>query len=382
MRETALPITVLDLRDSPWVDGPGRTILDCAETMDASRVRVVIGAFDGGSADGTAYEREARERSLEVFRIHEKRSLDPGVLRQVIALGRRVNADAVHSHDFRSDVLALACSKRLGVPLIATVHGWIANDFKGRIRTALDKMILRQTDHVISVSEETRLRLGTWADPERCTVIPNAVRIERYQPKRGSGEFRASHGVAEDSLLIANIGRLSPEKGQAAFLAAAREIVRRHPSTRFVLFGLGPDQPGLEQFVAQNDLGANVLFAGYRGDMDVIYNELDLVVQSSFTEGMPNVVIEALLMEVPVIATDVGGTREVLKHGLTGVLIDPGAHGALVGSIEEFLANQQKFVTMAREGRQDMLLRFDHARRVERLAEVYETVIRARGGIG
>lgn len=375
-----MPVVVLDLRDSPWLDGPGRTILDCAETLDPSRVRVVIGAFDGGSLDGTAYEKEARDRRLEVFRIKERRSLDPGVLRQVTALGRSLRVDAIHSHDFRSDFFGLACARRLGVPLVATVHGWIANDIKGRVLSGLDKLILRKADHIISVSEETKVRLGKWARCGRCTVIPNAVRVERYQPRRGQGEFRASLGVGEDELLIANIGRLSPEKGQAAFLSAARDIVQQHRKTRFILFGLGPDQDELERFVARSDLGAHVIFAGYRSDMDDIYNELDLVVQSSFTEGMPNVVIEALLMEVPVIATDVGGTREVLKHGLTGVLIAPGEHQSLVASIEEFTLNQQRFVSMAREGRQDMLLRFDHARRVERLAEVYETLIRARRG--
>ena len=182
MNLNSSPITVLDLRDSPWVDGPGRTILDCAETLDASRVRVVIGAFDGGSSDGTAYEQEARQRGLEVFRIHEQRSLDPGVLRQVTNLARGLGADIVHSHDLRSDLFGMACARRLGVPLIATVHGWIANDLKGRIRTGLDKFILRQADHVISVSEETRLRLGRWASRERCTVIPNAVRVERVIP--------------------------------------------------------------------------------------------------------------------------------------------------------------------------------------------------------
>lgn len=377
MSPNPLPITVFDLRDSPWVDGPGRTILDCAETLDPSRVRVVIGAFDGGGSNGTAYEQEARHRGLEVFRINERRSLDPGVLRQVIDLGRSVGADAIHSHDFRSDFFGLASARRLGVPLIATVHGWIANDIKGRIRSGLDRLILRQADHVISVSEETRLRLGRWASRERCTVIPNAVRVERYQPRRGPGEFRTSLGVADDELLIANIGRLSPEKGQAAFLAAARDIVQQHRKTRFVLLGLGPDQEELERFVAQSGLGMHVIFAGYRSDMGVIYNELDLVAQSSLTEGMPNVVIEALLMEVPVIATDVGGTREVLRHCQTGMLIAPGEHLALVAAIEEFVANRQKFVEMAREGRKDMLLRFDHARRVGRLAEVYERFVRA-----
>jgi hypothetical protein len=125
-----------------------------------------------------------------------------------------------------------------------------------------------------------------------------------------------------------------------------------------------------------------VIFRGLSWRHGRIYNELDLVVQSSYTEGMPNVVIEALLMEVPVIATDVGGTREVLKHGLTGVLIPPGEHQSLVASIEEFMANRQKFVSMAREGRQDMLLRFNHARRVERLARGVRNESSVRAGAG
>lgn len=376
------PITVLDLRDSPWVDGPGRTILDCAETIDTSRVRIIIGAFDGGSPDRRAYEEEARRRGLEVARIRERRSVDPGVFRQVFDICRSTRADVIHAHDLRSNVVGYVCARRMGLAFVSTAHGWIANNFKGRIQVALDKVIMRQADHIISVSEETRSRLGTWASPERCTVIPNAVRAERYLPRRGPGAFRASHGVADDELLIANIGRLSPEKGQAAFLAAALEIVRWHRNIQFVLFGLGPDQVELERFVTRNGLGPHVIFAGYRSDMDVIYNELDLVVQSSTTEGMPNVVIEALLMEVPIIATDVGGTREVLNHGLTGVLIDPGEHDTLVASIEGFVADRNKFVKMAREGRRDMLLRFDHARRVERLADIYERVLRARRGPG
>lgn len=382
MRVNRPPITVLDLRDSPWVDGPGRTILDCAETMDTSRARIAIGAFDGGSSSRRAYEEEARRRGLEVFRIRERRALDPGVLGQVIELCRSTRADVIHAHDFRSNVFGYACARRMRVPFISTAHGWIANNLKGRIQVALDKAILRRADHLISVSEETRSRLGKWASPDRCTVIPNAVRVERYQPQRGSGRFRESIGVGNDELLIANIGRLSPEKGQAAFLAAAREILRRHRNVRFILFGLGPDQAELERFVSRNALGPHVKFVGYRSDMDVLYNELDLVVQSSSTEGMPNVVIEALLMEVPVIATDVGGTREVLKHEQTGMLIEPGRHQALVDSIENFLANKRKHMSMAREGRQNMLLRFNHARRVERLADVYERVIHAHGGKG
>lgn len=367
-----MPITILDLRDSPWVDGPGRTILDCAETLDPSRHRIVVGTFDGGNPESTPYEAEARRRGLEVVRIHERRSLDPGVLRQIIARAREFGADILHTHDFRSDLFGFAAARKLRVPMVSTVHGWIANDLKGRISTRLDKLILRCADHVISVSEQTRRHLGDWASEQRCTVIPNALRIERYRPRRGPGPFRAAYGIADDELVIANIGRLSPEKGQFPFLAAARDLVHGYPGLRFVLFGDGPDRSTLERFVAEHGLGSVVVFAGYREDMDELYNEIDLVVQSSRTEGMPNVVLEALLMEVPVIATDVGGTREVVRDGITGLLIPPDDHGALLSAMKQFLASRDAFAAMARQGRGDVAVRFDHGLRVKRLESVYD----------
>ncbi|KAA3628671.1 MAG: glycosyltransferase family 1 protein [Proteobacteria bacterium] len=371
-------ITVLDLRDSPWVDGPGRTVLDCAETMDPTRCRIVIGVFDGGNADSTAYEREAHKRGLTVERIHERRSLDPGVLNQIMRVARTHKADILHTHDFRSDLFGFAAARALRLPMISTVHGWIANDFRGRISTALDKIILRSADHVIAVSEQTRTQLGTWAAKQRCTVIPNALRIERYHPKRSARAFRTANGISESELIIANIGRLSPEKGQMPFLNAARDLLERHCGLRFVLFGIGPDWPKLEQFVNTHRMQERVIFAGYRSDMVEIYNELDLVVQSSVTEGMPNVVLEALLMEVPVIATDVGGTREIVKNGVTGTLIPSDDHSVLVNALEEYLSDPSTFKTKAIRGRKDIKARFDHARRLEQLGDVYDQVLNRR----
>jgi glycosyltransferase involved in cell wall biosynthesis len=105
--------------------------------------------------------------------------------------------------------------------------------------------------------------------------------------------------------------------------------------------------------------------------MTLVYNDLDLVVQSSFTEGMPNVILESLLMEVPVIATDVGGTIEVVSHGETGILIEPGNLTGIVQAINDFIENRQHMIEMAKRGREDVKKRFNHADRVKKLEEVY-----------
>ena len=369
-------VTILDLRDSPWVDGPGRTILDCASSLRDHGYNLVIGTFSGGGQKTNAYAEEAKRRGLEVRTIQERGRFDHRVVGQIIKLIDDVNADIVHTHDFRSNVFGLLAARIRRKPVVSTVHGWIANDVKGKLYVAADKAVLRFFDRVITVSERTkglvekaRISLG------KITVIPNALTLERYVPNRSADAFRCEIGANRDTVLIANIGRLSPEKGQLEFLQAAQELVCQRENVKFILIGIGPDRDKLERFVVEHGLSDAVIFAGFRQDMINVYNGLDLVVQSSYTEGMPNVVLEALLMEVPVIATDVGGTAEIIEHERTGVLIRPGAVGEIVEQITAYCRDPARHRAMAQLGRNLVSERYDHGRRVVKLAALYDSML-------
>lgn len=370
-------VTILDLRDSPWVDGPGRTILDCAFSLREQKFNLIIGTFGGGQQKTHAYADEARRRNLPVTTIHENGPFDYRVVRRITEQIDATNADIVHTHDFRSNMFGLLAARLRSKPVVTTVHGWIANDIKGRLYVAADKTILRFFDRVITVSERTReLVERALIAPRKITVIPNALRLDHYVPDRCADSFRRELGVNRDTVLIANIGRFSPEKGQLEFLRAARELVSRIENVKFILIGIGPDQEKLQRFVAENGLGAAVVFCGFRHDMISVYNSLDLVVQSSYTEGMPNVILEALLMEVPTIATDVGGTAEIIDHERTGVLIRPGSVAEIVEKVLAYCHQPAIYRDMAQQGRQLVCERYDHRRRVERLAALYEGLLR------
>lgn len=376
-------VTILDLRDSPWVDGPGRTILDCASSLRDQGYNLVIGTFSGGEQKTHAYAEEAKRRGLEVRTIRERGRFDHRVVGQIIRLMDDVNADIVHTHDFRSNVFGLLAARIRRKPAVSTVHGWIANDAKGRFYVAADKAILRFFDRVITVSERTRGLIEKARVPQRkISVIPNALTLARYVPDRSADVFRREIGANRDTVLIANIGRLSPEKGQLEFLQAARELAKRYANLKFLLIGIGPDRDRLERFVAESGLSDAVIFAGFRQDMINVYNGLDLVVQSSYTEGMPNVILEALLMEVPVIATDVGGTAEIIEHQRTGVLMQPGAVQEIVDNIAAYCQDPARHRGMARSGRKLVSERYDHVRRVEKLAALYDNMLARRAGIG
>ncbi len=369
------PIKILDLRDSPWVDGPGRTILQTAKMIDHDRCKISIAAFCQKSLDDHAYIKQAEKYNLEVIPIYEQGPFDHKVIQQVLKAIKQNSIDIIHSHDFRSDLVAFICSKLSGVPAISTCHGWIANNLKGRIYTRIDKFLLKYFDRIVTVSSTMQKQLLNMGYlNEKIEVVPNALIIDDYQPNKANQSFRNELGIDKEARLIANIGRLSPEKGQDIFLKAARELLNEKENLYFLVIGRGPEQQNLEDLAKNLGIRDHVIFTGHRDDVVNIYNSIDLVVQSSYTEGMPNVILESLLMEVPVVATSVGGTAEVAQNNYSALLIEPHNLDNLVGGLREFLNNESRLIEMSRNGRKFVCQNFNHLDRVRKMADIYTTL--------
>lgn len=369
-------VNILDLRDSPWVDGPGRTILDCASSLEGENYHFVIGSFSGGLQKTNEYADEAIKRGLDLIVIKESKAFDKQVIKQILNIIETRDIDIIHTHDFRSDLFGLICAKIKKKPVVSTVHGWICNDMKGKVYRAIDKLLLRYFDQIITVSQKVgELVQNAFIASKKITTINNALHINNYCPNRSEGRLRSELGIGESTFLIANIGRLSPEKGQEEFLQAGKKLLSNHKNIKLVLIGVGPDEVKLKQFVEDNRMSDFVIFLGFRKDMINIYNSVDLIVQTSFTEGMPNIVLEGLLMQVPVIATEVGGTGEIIEQDVTGVLIEPGNISIISEKMREFLINPDKFKKMARQGRDVIAKNFDHKLRVRKLKKVYDGLV-------
>jgi glycosyltransferase involved in cell wall biosynthesis len=150
---------------------------------------------------------------------------------------------------------------------------------------------------------------------------------------------------------LLSVGRLSAEKGLDLLLRAVAELSRDHPQIELVIAGTGPEEAALRRLGAELGLTDKVRYAGYVSDMPSLYAGADLVVQSSLTEGLPNVILEAAYLGVPVVATDVGGTREVIEHGVSGWLVPAGSVSALTTGIGRYLDDPAGFVAMASRGR-------------------------------
>ena len=313
-----------------------------------------------------------RERGLPIHAIHDPGDSLRSLVDRAVMLIDELGSEILHSSEFRTNVVALLCRRRRpGLRLVSTAHGWIANDLRGRVKTLLDRLLLRRFDRVILVSHAMRKRLPRWWVPDsRVVVIHNALMTESYGRSMDWSARRAPRPGEPVTLL--SVGRLSREKGLDVLLKAVAAMVGEYPQLRLVIAGTGPLEGELRKLATRLRLTDKTSFIGYVTDMPGLYAEADLVVQSSLTEGLPNVMLEAAYLGVPVVATDVGGTREVIEHGINGWLVEPRSVAALVAGIRSYLEKPAAIIEAAAEGRRRIEADFSFGARTERQTSLYE----------
>ena len=252
-----------------------------------------------------------------------------------------VNPSVLICHGYKANAFGLLAARRLGIPVISVSHGWTGESRRVRLFEALDRFLLRWMDKVVCVSEgQARKVRCAGVRAAGVQVICDAVRVERFvHAESCDREYLERLFPERPRLIVGAAGRLSPEKGFGHLVEAAVHVLREHSDVGFVLFGDGPLRAELTRQVEAAGLTRRFHLAGFRSDVDRYYPHLDLLVLPSYTEGLPNVVLEAFAAGVPVVATAVGGTPEVVKNGVNGYLVEPRDVGTLARRIGDIIAD-------------------------------------------
>jgi len=372
-------INVLHLRDTDRVCGPGKTIIETACATDAREFSQKIGLILLDRETTNRYRDAALARGVEVIPVRSAHQYDPRIVRTVARLVREHDIHILHSHEYKSDMIAYAVARLQPLPIMTTIHGWITHNLKRRVMIGLSQRLLKRFDRVVAVSDETRRRIrACGVSDDRLVTIHNGIVVPNYRrDDQVSGYVRSRFALPSGSVLVGNIGRLSPEKGQFDFLDAAAMLAPEFPEVRFVLVGDGPDEARLRTRVQELRIADRVLFTGFLQDVRPVYRDLDILALTSHTEGFPNVVLESLCMQVPVVATDVGGTGEVVRHDVTGVLVPPHQPAAIATGLRRLLMDAGVASRLAAAGHRAVLERFSFEARVRREEAVYRELIAA-----
>lgn len=372
------PVNVLHLRDTYEIGGPGKTILETHRAMDRNRFRLHLGVFlRHGEPEDSPFIAEAKRLGMPVHFIKGGHAYDLRMISRVIKLVRTLQIDIVHAHEVKSDFIAYLSARFYPIPIVTTLHGWIGNSLKQRLFAKLDKRIVRGFDRVIAVSRRIEEELLAAGVPgERLRMVHNAIVVERYRRTGRRGILAEVIGRPIVGPVIASLGRLSPEKGHADLIDAVDRVVRFGQKVSLVLIGDGPERTKLLQQINERGLQGVVHLPGYIQEPQRLFEEIDLMVLPSHTEGLPNAALEALLMEVPVLATRVGGTPEVITDGITGRLVSPHSPEELAAGLLEFLSAPESWKQMAMQGKDMVKATFNFQARTRRVEDIYTELMK------
>ena len=362
------PRTVLD---AGIVAGAGggieKTLVAGARFHECAGYRSVLALVHAPSDLGFETLR-ARAAALGV-ELHDRAEtfpFSPLTVAWLARLCREHKVDIWHGHDYKTDLIGLLLQPVYHFSLVSTLHGWSEDTLRTRLYFALDRRVIRRYEHVIAVSSTLHAeaqRLGV--SSERLSLIENGVDTDEYRrlgaPRDGTG-----------TLHIGAAGRLTPEKGFLDLITAVEALLDEGLDVRVSIAGDGPQRGALEQHIRASRHAARLALAGYVDDMRAFYTELDLFCLSSLREGMPNVVLEAMAMSLPVVATSAGGLSTFLRDGDDALLCPPGSPAALADALRAAIRSPDLRTRLGQAARTRVEQECSFAQRMQRVFAVYD----------
>jgi glycosyltransferase involved in cell wall biosynthesis len=363
---------VVHLMASPFLGGPERQALGLARHLPASTRTTCLSFAEGGRARPLLDE--ARRQGCEAIELRENAPHFFRAANEVADHLKRTGADLLLCSGYKPDIIGCLAARQAGVPAVAIAHGWTAATLKVRLNEALDRRVLRRMACTVCVSEAMAVKVRrAGVPPERVAVICNAIDAEPFdRPDPAYREELSGLFAERPAYIVGAAGRLSPEKGFDQFIEAAARVARQKPDVGFVLFGDGPLRKALTRRVAERGLERRFVLGGFRPDIHRVLPHFDVAILSSHTEGLPVVVLEALAAGVPVVATAVGGTPEVIDEGVQGFLVPPGDPGALADRILRLLGSDSLRRQMGERGRQRVREKFSFAEMASRYQWLFD----------
>jgi glycosyltransferase involved in cell wall biosynthesis len=375
-------LRVLHVANGEYFAGAEQVIMSIGRNLDRDRFSFQLACL----MDGPLAE-HARDEGFRVTTLPMRNRADLSVVAKLISLIKRYRIQIVHTHTVRSNMVGRVAARLAGVPVVTTVHSPISRDTQHKLKNsanaAVERLSDRWVERYITVSKslgEELVRNGVSAS--RVTVVQNGIDVERCQPRVASAETRRQLGIPGEAPVAGMVALFRPRKGAEVLLRASAEVLASLPDLRLVFVGTGEsDGQGdylqrLKDLASELGLADRVVFTGFRDDVCDVLNSLDvLAIPSLFGEGLPIVLLEAMAMAKPVIATPVEGVAEAVIDGETGILVPPGDESALAGALASTLGQKTKAKEMGQAGRALVEREFSVATMTRRIEGVYDEVI-------
>lgn len=302
--------------------GGERVFLQLAEGFK-DNYRIYVAAEAGGS-----FEKKIKNMHIRFLPVEMKKQLSLKPILQIKGIIQKYHINILHSQGARVDFYSRIAGKIAGVPYIVStiampVEGFDVGNLKKKIYRFADYLTERFVDRFIVVSESLKHMLtGKRGIPaHRVARIYNGIELDRYRPSRSRNAIKKSWGIYEDAPVIGSFGRLVWQKGFKYLLRAIPQIIMKIENAKFLIAGDGKLRADLEKLAAELKITDNVIFTGYRTDINFLLDCIDILVVPSVKEGLPMIILEAMAMAKPIVASRIPGIIEQISDKKEGLLI-------------------------------------------------------------
>jgi glycosyltransferase involved in cell wall biosynthesis len=367
---------IMHFRDTSFLGSPEKLILDQIENMSDEFMFMACVFKENQNNEFL------RETSLKGVPTVVLGNTPVTLLYQILKLYRILKKRKVNilcTHDYKSNFVGLIAGKMARANIVSTFHGRTSNDFKIILYEQLDNIILPHFDRIICVSDYIKNQLSASSILEdKLIVIRNAIDTTKFVHTsiRDCNSLREEFDLPRNAKIIITIGRLSREKGQKYLIMAFSELMKGGVNNLFLMIvGDGPEKKNLNDLIQRLNLAGKIFLLGMRKDVPRLLKQTDIFVLPSLKEGLPMVLLEALALGKPVIATKVGGIPELINDGVNGMLIAPGTEKSIYDGLCYLLQDEGKVREFQNSALISVKEKYDIKSYIGKLRKFYETIL-------
>lgn len=361
--------SVMIIIDTYIIGGPGKGILQFIKYHDKKMFSYVIVCFKRKGMEDTEFIKKATEENVTVEVIVEDQTFNRKVFKDCLMLAEKYHVNIVQSHGYKGHLLSLFLKIKTNVKWISFSHGWTSENKKMRLYNLLEKCLVVFADIAVGVSKKIKKTLMLFRFGRKTINIINAIEIISFRSNRN--KIRSKYNFNQNTFIFTCIGRLSPEKGQIYLLKAFKEVLVHYDRAILMLVGDGYELEYLKKWVIDNGISERVKLAGYQSNALDYIADSNVVVIPSLSEGIPNVALEAMMMKIPVIATNVGGVGEILEDKRTGIIVKSKSVDSLKNAMLYSISNYNHLHHMTQAAYNVIKYRLNPEIRAEQIQQLY-----------
>ena len=365
-------LKICHLISSNGLFGAEKVMLSLASNMNNDGVKSWVVALNNSHNPHLEIVKEAERNNIPVFIVESKGRFDLKSVSRLHDFIKENNIDMLHTHNYKANLIGLLAAKRTRIPVIATLHGYIGRGLKLKFYEGLDRYILRYFNKVILVDDSLKRWFKNGA--VKYEVVNNGVKSTESLLQHDVSSF-ALQDKQLPEIVIGTVGRLSEEKGHRYLLEAFAKINQDYPNSQLLIVGDGDLRRDLEDLSVSLGTKEKTTFTGFQEKVEEFYSLIDIYVSPSLVEHFPLSILEAMGFGKAVVATNVGGTTNLIKDETTGILVNPSSTESIYQALLRYLREPGLIKTLGDNAYQFVQDNYSVERMLSEYKKVYEDTL-------